>query len=95
MWNVINIDALHLVAVMPIAPVDGTPIGAGERAALDFPDPSNVVASEANLFYWPGPDIVPQEDRSLIRPNPASKTLLDRVKERVRQRPPLLVRRTP
>lgn len=95
MWNVTNIDDLHLVAVMPIAPVDGTPIGAGERAALDLPDPSNVVASEANLFYWPGPDIVPQKNRSLIRPKAASKALLDRIKETVRERAPLLVRRTP
>jgi len=62
------------------------PIHPRERAALGLPEDCNVIIEEMNLFNWPGPDIVPQGDRKLMRPNPASRKLTDTISEAMKGR---------
>ena len=73
-----QIDGLYIVSVLPIsssATGARVPIHPRERAALGLPDDCDVVIEEANVFQWPGPDIVPQDNRALMRANPASRKL--------------------
>ena len=73
-----QIDGLYIVSVLPIsssATGARVPIHPRERAALGLPDDCDVVIEEANVSQWPGPDIVPQDNRALMRANPASRKL--------------------
>ena len=81
-WNVQAIETLHLVAVLPImvgATGARVSISPAERGALDLDPASEVVFEEANIFLWSGPDVIPQNDGALLRPQRASKHLLDKV----------------
>lgn len=79
-WNVRPIEALQLVAVLPIlsgATGARVAISPAERAALGLEDTADVVFEEANVFLWPGHHLHPQADRSLVRTQRASKKLLE------------------
>ena len=81
-WNVCSIETLQLVAVLPIfsgATAARVAISPAERVALRLEDTADVVFEEANVFLWPGPHLQPQADRSLTRPNRASKLLLNEI----------------
>lgn len=81
-WNVRAIEALHLVAVLPIlsgATGARVAISTAERAALGLEETADVVFEEANVFLWPGPHLHPQPDRSLVRTYRASKQLLEEI----------------
>ncbi len=83
-WNVRAIEALQLVAVLPIlsgATGARVAISPAERTALGLDDTADVVFEEANVFLWPGPHLEPQADRSLVRPRRASKQLLGAIAE--------------
>lgn len=81
-WNVLAIEALQLVAVLPIlsgATGARVAISPAERAALGLENTADVVFEEANVFLWPGPHLQPQPDRSLVRTHRASKQLLEEI----------------
>ena len=81
-WNVRAIEALQLVAVLPIlsgATGARVAIRPAERRALGLEETADVVFEETNIFLWPGPHLQPQTDRSLIRTHRASKQLLEEI----------------
>ena len=81
-WNAQAIETLQLVAVLPIASgATGArvSIGEAERRALGLESTADVLFEEANVFLWPGPHIALQHDRTLVRPQRASKQLLDEI----------------
>lgn len=88
-WEVRKIEELFIVSVLPISTSSmgaRVPIHPRERAALGLPEDCNVVIEEMNIFNWPGPDIVPQDDRTMMRPNPASRKLTDTIAEAIEGR---------
>ena len=93
-YGVQKIEELYIVSVMPISSSASgarVPIHPRERAALGLPKDSDVVIEEENVFQWSGYDIVPQNDRSLMRPNPASKKLTSAIGAAMVGRTPHLI----
>ena len=96
-YGVKRVEDLYMVSVMAIATSSTAarvPIHPHERSALQLPDDCAVVIEEMNVFQWPGPDIIPQADGSLMRCSPASKKLTTAIGAAMTDRSPTIVYRS-